>query len=223
MSGIGNILGGGGIMSLAAETAMAVETGGTSLVLQAALKGVGLAIGDNFLQAAGQQLGLPQSTIELAQAAFHGAAGDPGGAVQSIEAAAQSLSAETGSGDYETGQVQQQSYDAVSSLLNQFNEQLQQGKDADGNNATAAAGGKGQSFLVALAVAMGKATDDKMDQMLSLAKNIDQANSSGDKSNITEMSGEMQAMSQEVSMLSTAMSTSIKAIGEASSSLARKD
>jgi hypothetical protein len=43
-----------------------------------------MAVGDQVLQQLGQQLGLPQGAIDLAQAAFHGAAGDPGGAIQNL-------------------------------------------------------------------------------------------------------------------------------------------
>ncbi len=217
-------VGGLSVASLITEGAAAVATGGTSLALQGALKGAALAIGDEVLQGAGAALGLPSSVIDLAQAAFHTAAGDPGGAYQNIQQASQSLGSAAGLDSSGQGQIQQQSYDAVQNLLNQVLDQMKQGKDADGNNATAAAGGKGgQSFLVAFAEAMGKAVDDKMDDMLGLAKNIDQANSSGDKSQLTQMTAQMQAMSQEVSMMSTAMSTSIKSIGDAISQLARKD
>ena len=74
-----------------------------------------------------------------------------------------------------------------------------------------------------LAIAMGKAIDNKMDQMLAKSKQLYQANQSGDKSHTATLSGEIQALSQEIGMLSNALSNSIKLVGEASSTLMRKN
>jgi hypothetical protein len=223
MSGIAGLGGSGGILNIAAQGLLAAATGGSSLAITTALRGVMLSIGDQVIQQIGKQLGLPPAVVDLAQAAFHAEAGDAGGAIHSIESASQQLGGAAGLNDHQTGQVQSEAYDAVKNLVDQVRKDMTEGKDENGGKATNGKGAKGQSFLVQLAVAMGKATDHKMDDMLKMAKDIDQANSGGDKSHITEMSGKMQALGQEVSMLSNALSTSLKSIGEASSTLARKN
>ena len=92
--------------------------------------------------------------------------------------------------------------------------------------------GTGQDFLEALAQALGKAIDDKMGQMMDTAQQIDQQTQSANSANasggnqqpvIAEMSAKVQALGQEISLLSNALDNSIKSIGESSSTLAKKD
>ncbi len=219
MSSIGNLLG-GSIGNLLVQGTLAVATGGTSLAVTTALRGVALSIGDQVLQRLGQEIGLPPAAVDLATAAFHAEAGDIGGAIHSIESASQELGSAAGLGDQDTGQVQNQAYDAVQQLVESINKKMAQGSDGEGGSGVS--GGKGQSFLMKLAIAMGKAMDHKMDEMLDTSKQLDQANQSGDKSHTSELSGKIQALSQEIGMLSNALSNSIKSVGEASSTLVRK-
>jgi len=100
-------------------------------------------------------------------------------------------------------------------------------------------GGKIPSWLEALATAMGEAQNDIMMNMIGKLRDI--KNTAGeasklgdgetqaDKNRATEQSQkfqlamtEFQAMSQMYSMLTNANSTSLKAVGEALTSLARK-
>lgn len=226
-------LGGGGnlfssVAGFAVQAALGVATGGASLVVQAALKTFMMAIGDQVIQQLGKQLGLPQPMIDMAQAAFHSAAGDPGGAVTNLQEAATGLAGVAGGGPFEAGELQRQGFEAANWLQEQALDRMQGGVDEEGQQAGGArarnaSGGKGaDSFLMRLALAMGKAIDKKMDEMLETAENIDKAKGAGDESQITQMSAKMQALSQEVSILTNALNTSLKSIGEASSTLARK-
>jgi len=217
------------LLSTVATAALGVATGGASLMVEMAMKSVLTAIGDQVIQQLGQSLGLPQSAIDLAQGAFHSAAGDPGGAIQNLQEATSGLSSAAGLDAFQGGQLQRNIQDASNLFMDNVQKQLESGRDEEGNavqggakaRAAAAASGGGQSFLVQLALAMGKAIDHKMDDMLAKAKEIDDAKSSG-KSDVTTKGAELTAMSQEVSILTNALNTSLKSIGEAVSTLARK-
>jgi hypothetical protein len=179
------------------------------------------------LQQLGQQLGLPQGAIDFAQAAFHTAAGDPGGAVQNLGEATQNFGQVAGFDDFQTGAAQRDAFNAVDWIVKSAQEEMQNGVDAEGakrgkGSAQALAATGGQSFLVKLAIAMGQAVDKKMDDMLDIAKDIDKAKSDKDESKVTEMSAKMTAYGQEASIMSNALNTSLKTIGEAVSGIARK-
>lgn len=234
LSGIGGNLF-SSVASIALQGALGIATGGASLLVTTALKGLMMSIGDQLLQNIGQKLGLPQSVIDLAQATFHGAAGDPGGAVQNIQEASQGLGAAAGLDDFGTGEIQRQSFDIVDHLQKNVQEQLENGSDEDGNSrgsaktrAAASASAGGESFLVRLALALGKAIDAKMDEQLKIAGEIDDAKNKaegGDKkadSQITQQGAKLTALGQEITILSNALNTALKSIGESVSTLARK-
>lgn len=218
------------LLGTVAQVALGFATGGASMLIQQAMKSVLMSIGDQVLQKFGQQLGLPQSAIDMAQAAFHSASGDPGGAVQNLQEAVGGLGDAAGFDPFQAGQLQRATQDAADLFMNQLQEKLESGRDEDGNQAqgarakaAAARAGGGESFLVRLAIAMGTAIDKKMDEMLEKAEAIDEAKGGGSgESQITKMGAELTALSQEVSILTNALNTSLKSIGEAVSTLARK-
>ncbi len=248
--------GGSGILSLALEGAMAAATGGSSLLMTTALKGVMLSIGDQVLQQLGQQMGLPPAVTSMASSLMHAEAGDFGGSAQSLESAYGELGQASGASDYQTGQLQQQGFDGADWLLQQLMDKLQNGDfvenggqkgkaqaaaagggaaggaagadsagggvDSVPGSTTAAAGGSdGDSFLLKLAEALGKVIDDKMDDMVNVANQIDQQKSSGSSQTAT-LSAQETALGQEVSLISNALNTAIKSLGDAASTLARK-
>ncbi|KRA67125.1 hypothetical protein ASD89_02585 [Caulobacter sp. Root656] len=219
IGGGGNLF--SGIASLALQGALGVATGGASLLVTTALKSVMMAVGDQVLQQLGQQLGLPQGAIDLAQAAFHGAAGDPGGAVQNLSEASQGLSSAIGGGAFEAGQIERTAQGQVQDLIAQANEAANRSRDdsSSGDEAGVGRGGRGgDSLLVAIAKAMGKVIDSKMGQMADKTQQMGSAK--GEK--YGQLSAEVQALGQEISMVSNSLNNAIKAIGEASAQLARK-
>ena len=203
------------IAGAAIQTTLAVETGGASLLVTTALKQVGLSIGDAILQKIGQGLGLPQPVIDMAQAAFHAEAGDPGGVTQNVQEAVDGLGAAAGLSPSDTGELQRTADEGVQNAPDLANDLV----NGFGDNDTAQAV-KGKSLLVALAIAMGKVADKKMQQMYADTQKLGDLKQ-GDKG-YASITGEVQALGQEISMISNALNNAIKSIGDAGSTLARK-
>lgn len=212
-------------VNLVSQAALGIATGGTSIIAQLATQVVS-QIAQQVLQQVGQQLGLPQPMIDGAIGAFGMASGNPGLAAQAFGSAAQGAAAaaeQLGASPSESGDLQRQVEDTVQQLMDRVNEQMVNGDNNEDGGAKGARGKRGgESFLMALARVMGQALDHKLDDQMQAAKDLDQANSGGDKSHISEMSARVQALGQEVGMISNALNNSIKSIGEAATTLARK-
>lgn len=211
-------IGGGGfnIGSLISTAALAVATGGTSLAVSMALKGLMTQIGSAVIQQVGQQLGLPQSVIDIAQGAFSAATGDYQGLASNISEASQNLASVTGGGNFEAGQIERDSNALVREFTENALKNIRENGDGEGSNV----GGK-KSFLVQLALAMGKVIDSKMERAVELGEKLD-AEQSKDKPVTGSITAEMTAVGQEISLITQALNNVIKSIGEAGSTLARK-
>ena len=189
-----------------------------------AFKMMGSAIAQQAIQQIGQKLGLPQSVINTAQDAFTAASGFQGGP-STVKEAASTLAELGGLSTTQAAQLER----SGDNTLRNFVKNALEGKYNGDETSSASNGGKGESFLVAFAKAMGKSMDTKMNKMMDISKKIDQEtkkanDSDGKKQAVTgEMSAELQALGQEVSMLSQAISNSLKSMGEAGSTLARKN
>ena len=187
-----------------------------------AMKTIGSAIGQQVIQQVGQKLGLPQSVVNAAQTVFSAASGTRG-LPTTIGGAVQQLAKQFNLSPSQQGNLERQS----NVLLERFTKAALEGKTS-AEEAGSASEGKADSFLVAFAKALGKAMDAKMNRMMDVSKNIDketkEANLSGGKRSavVGEMSSELQALGQELSMISQAVANSVKSIGEASSTMARK-
>jgi hypothetical protein len=216
-------------VNMVSQVALAAATGGSSIIAQAALQIVS-QIAKEVIQTVGQQIGLPQPVIDGAQGAFEMSSGNPAGAASEYAAAAGGAAALAGSivgnaggSPSDVGDVQRQVDDVMDRMVENVNKQMVNGDMQEGGGVSGARGRRpGESFLMALARVMGQVIDDKMDQQMEAAIDLDQANQSGDKSHISEMSAKIQALGQEINMLSNALNNSIKSVGEASSTLARK-
>ena len=159
--------------------------------------------GMNILQNVGQRLGLPQPVIDMAQASFAASAGMPGLARQNMFQAAMGLPNMNAN---EAGMLSRQ----VDSALDRLVGSLSEGKDAK----EARASGRGKSWIMALASALGKKLDAKAAQVENLANAINDK-----KPSTTAKFG---AAAQEFSILMNAATTAIKTLGEASAGMARK-
>ena len=155
--------------------------------------------GQQLLGQIGQGMGLPQSAIDLAQSSYSAANGDMPGTAENLMDAVDQLGQASGASPAEIGDAQ----GAIQKLLNQ------QATDAIESDEAkeAKAGGRGGGWLRALARALGEAADKT-------AKKLDNATPS--------QSAEYAADAQAFSMLMNSINTAIKAIGEALSSIARK-
>lgn len=164
------------------------------------------AIGQQIIQQLGQQLGLPQSTIDLAQGAFAGAMGDTRGATQNLNEAVQNFGEMFNASPLQIGDAQRELEDIIGRMASS----LAEGKDAK----EAKASGGAKSWIMALAEALGKKLDKKADEVAKLADDINDK-----KPSTTTKFG---AASQEFSVLMNAANTAIKTLGEAVSSMSRK-
>jgi hypothetical protein len=173
-----------------------------------ALKTIGTAIMQQVIQQVGQQLGLPPAVINMAQQAFSAASGQPFNP-QSVASAVEQFGQMMGANPTEIGDAQRGANDVVKQLVDSVLKQARDGGGEDGPST-------GESRLVKLAKAMGKLLDKKMDKIIEVGEKMDGAKKQG------SLSAEMQALSQEMSMISNALNNMIKSIGEANTTLARK-
>lgn len=164
------------------------------------------AVGQQIIQQLGQQLGLPQSTIDLAQGAFAGSMGDASGAQTNLREAIEAFGSQTGASPLDIGDAQRELEDIIGRMASN----LAEGKDAK----EARASGGAKSWIMALAEALGKKLDKKADEVAKLADSINDK-----KPSTTTKFG---AASQEFSVLMNAANTAIKTLGEAVSSMSRK-
>lgn len=175
------------------------------IVAQLAQQVIG-QFGQQLIGQIGQQMGLPQSAIDLAQGSFAAANGDFKGTANNLSEAVEQLGQQTGATPAQIGDAQH----AINKLLNQqANEAIESDEAKE-----AKAGGKGGGWLRALARALGEAADKTANKLEKDAKKLDNATPS--------QSAEYAADAQAFSMLMNSINTAIKAIGEALSSMARK-
>lgn len=203
-----------------------------------AMKTIGSQIAMNLIQKLGQQIGLPQPMIDLAQAAFANASGQPGLVKQNIGEAVRGLVQQMDLRPSEAGQLERQlmgasdkSLDNLTRIAYSFGKNG--GGDDESETGTGAAGAKGgSSWLVAFAKAMGKALDakaaqikEKSDSIASMAgSDVDRKSNEGSKHQ-EKLSSEtqlLQAFTQEMSMISNAATNALKTVGEAQTTIARK-
>jgi hypothetical protein len=165
------------------------------------------SVGQQILQSLGDKLGLPQSTIDMAQGAFAGSIGDFQGAQLNLSEAVQQLGDFYGASPTEVGGVENELNNAIDSLTTDL-AQSQEAKEAR------ATGGK--SWLMALAESMGKIADKLADEMQQMGDEL------GGGGNNPSQNVEFAAKSQEFSQFFSSANTVIKTIGEALASGARK-
>lgn len=170
-----------------------------------AVKTLMSSIGQEIIQQIGSQLGLPQSTIDLAQGAFAASMGDTQGVQQNLQEAMQ------GVGDaFDFTPTQQGEFEG--NVTDSLNDMAMQGM-RDAEKASGGEGGEG-GWLMAMAKALGSELNDMASEMESMANKI-----SKDTPDITT---KFSALSQQFSILFNAASTAIKAVGEGMAQTARK-
>jgi hypothetical protein len=192
-----------------------------------AMKTIGSQIAMNVIQRLGQQMGLPQPMIDLAQAAFANASGQPGLARQNISEAVRGFVGQMDLRPSEAGAMQRElqgsgdkSFDKLMEIVGKYKKKAGGEEEESG------------SFLVALAKAMGKVMDkkaaqiqEKSDTISAIANSDTKTTSEEGKKEQQKLSSEttlLQAYSQELSFISNAATTAIKSIGEAQVTLGRK-
>ncbi len=197
-----------------AQTGLAALSGGASAAIEmAATSVIRSAVGEG-LQVLGQELGLPQTVIDQVKSEAGFATGS--GAADT----AASAGSQMGCTPLEQGQLAQTAQgatDAITQMMQQGVAEASQGAEKSG----ASHGKSGMSVLQAIAYAMGSVMDSKLDDMASKAQQL--GSSQSGSSQYGQLSSEIQADGQELSMLSSAVANAIKSIGDAGSQLAKKD
>jgi hypothetical protein len=211
MSFLGGI--GGSLFSSISQIALGAMTGGMSLIAQFALQ-IASQVAQQFIQQFGQQLGLPQGAIDTALQAFSEASGLPL-SNQGIGGAVGEAAQQFGGSPTQQAELENQANDALDQLITTA------GQSASGSEETSEGSGEGDSFLVALAKALGKVLDGKMTRMKELSEQMNQVGDSS-QSQLGSLSGELNAVGQEVGILSNALKSSIETLGRAQADLAKK-
>jgi hypothetical protein len=202
-----------------------------------AMKAIGSQIAMQLIQKLGQQMGLPPAMIDLAQAAFASASGQPGLAKQNIGEAVRGFTQQMDLRPSDAGRLERElngmadkSLDSMSKLVDDFMEKLAN-KKPKGPGEDEEVGG---SWLVAFAKAMGKVLDKKAlqiqtqsDKVVAATKKQEGVSTESEeyKKAQSEMMGAntlLQGLSQEMNILSNAATTVIKTVGEAQTTIARK-
>jgi hypothetical protein len=207
-----------------------------------AMKTIGSQIAMQLIQNIGQQMGLPKSVIDLAQAAFASASGQPGLVQQNLREAVGNFVKEMDLRPSEAGQLMRElSGTADKSLKNLLKIAEKFTPKADvmpgpGKKPVSEEEETGGSWLVAMARAMGKVMDAKAAQIQEKSNSIatlagqdvkkeDGGLTAESQKNQNKLSSEttlLQAYTQEMSMISNAATNAIKTVGEAQSTIARK-
>ncbi|MGH1422880.1 MAG: hypothetical protein ACRBEQ_13795, partial [Hyphomonas sp.] len=189
-------------------------------------------MGQELIQKLGTEMGLPQSMIDAAQAAFCKECGDMQGYKSNHLQAGHGFHINRGEelsskvflqhilNGFDASPAQrgnaERAFEAFSDgVMEIMNDLIRGSGKKDSGKAN-----KGDSLLVALAKALGGAIDDKLDRMYDLSMEL--KNMEGKDKGYGSKSAELSAVGQEMKILSEALSNSIKSIGESGSTLARK-
>ena len=211
-----------------------------------AMRAVVTNIAQTVIQRIGQQLGVPQPFIDIAQQTIGNRMGNPAAQLGS-DGSLRSIANALGMSSRTLGTLER-SADTISrmltdSILREMGDQASAVERRSRSRGEGAGEGGSRSFLMAIAEALGSAADDKMNQMYGLAQQIkdqtqsntqfvdglgdkpstgDQLRASNNQTKLGTLNSQFQAVSQELSILQNVISTSLKSIGEAQSTVARK-
>jgi hypothetical protein len=190
------------------NTIMQTALGGAGGVAGLAARNLVSSFGQNLIQKIGDMLNIPQPLIDAAQAQFAMASGDPLGGLTNIQEAAQGFVEAAGGSLTEGAEFGR---DILDNLMKMASD-IAGGEDAK----EAKSGGKGGSWLMAMARALGKKADQLADQMQNFADKM-----AKDKSD-PSASLEFSAKSQEFGLFMNAASNALKTAGESLTTSARK-
>jgi len=206
-------------LAAASQIALGVATGGTSLLVSQIVKAVVSQIAQQIIQKLGDQMGLPQGVIDMAQATVAGGLGDIQGARQNYAEAGQSLAQDffPNASASDRGAIAQSEDTLHQSIADYVAATGASGADEDGNPRGLAAGrsgGGGQSWLMALAKALGSQLNEAQNQ---LEQTMD-----GTNWKKADQVAEFQAQSQQFALFMNTATNVIKTVGESLSTMARK-
>lgn len=177
-----------------------------------AMRTIGSQIAMNVIQKLGEELGVPKGVIDLAQAAFASATGQPGLARQEMREAINNFVRDNNLSPLDAGRLQRAVEKDMDTAFEKLMEAAKEGKRrADRGNSK---GGKG-SWLREVAALMSAALDSKINEMKNIAGKLD-------KTKTTSLQNDHQVATQEFSFLMQATANMIKTVGEGLGAMARK-
>lgn len=193
-------------VNLISQVALGALTGGASLYAQLATQLIS-TVGQQVLQQVGEKLGLPQSTIDMAQGAFAGATGDPQGASRNLSEAVESYGDLFNANPADVGNAERE----LNDIIDQISTDL-----AESSEAKEARQSGGKSWLMSLAQALGKVADKLAAEMEEMSQTL------GQGENKASQNIEFGAKAQEFAQFFQSANNVIKTLGEALSAGARK-
>ena len=186
----------------------ALNSSGLGAVASLAGKNLVSSFGQTLIQKVGDMLNIPQPLIDAAQAQFAMASGDPLGAVQNFGEAAEGFAKAAGAGMTDAADMGRKLLDTLMKTAADI---------AGGPEAKEAkAGGKGGSWLMAMARALGEKADKLAGEMQDMADKM-----AADKSD-PSASLEFSAKSQEFGLFMNSATNALKTAGESLTTAARK-
>lgn len=216
----------GNIFNAALQIGLGALTGGTSLLATAAMSFAKQLFTQVFNQVV-DALPIPQPLKDAMQAAFAAGIGDYQGLKREAFELIQNAANSDSRGNF-TGDLDRAVNDLYRGMDDMFREAIRRTRRTGGGG-----GGEGESWLVAMAEALGNLMGDKAEKMLqalSAAESVnarsvgnnDQAGQARQAREFNLQMARFQAFAQEFNIVSNAASTAIKAVGEGASGVARK-
>jgi hypothetical protein len=198
----------GAITGLGKVATFGLTGAGVGGLLSLASRNLVSSFGQNLIQKLGTAMGLPQPIIDAAQGAFAAASGDPMGAARNAFEAGQGFAGAVGRGISDAADYGRDFDNAITRMA----------ADIAGGDEfrSAKSGGKGGSWLMAMARALGAKADKLASQMEDLASKMSSENSKPSDSMA------FSAKSQEFGLFMNAASNALKTAGESLTTVARK-
>lgn len=173
-------------------------------------------VGQQLIQQVGQNLGLPQSTIDMAQASFAGSHGDiqgfAGNLGQGVNASIDEAGLAFGASPADIADQQRATQDFIRDTIDRMS-QSEEFKEAKQGRGKGGAGGA-QGWLMAMAKVLGQQLDKLGEDMTDMASRITK--------DTPGLSAEFGVVSQQFGMLMNATSNAIKTVGESMGRMASK-
>lgn len=227
---MGNAIGGGGGFLSAIGGIVGTIFGGPIGSM------IGQMIGgmlDQALSGAMQNNGVGQEQQGQAQEAYRDAYRQASGGLEpnspagggSLSDQVDSFADAAGATEAERGDLQRQ----VADLQDMVNKLVTQANEADANSAQEGKPGKSDSWLVAIAKAMGGVAGKFAAEVVKLSQDMGNVKTGGSSSQqqeaakqMQQLNAEFQAQTQMLNLVSNSISTGLKSIGEAMTTIARK-
>lgn len=185
-----------------------------------AMRTIGSQIAMNAIQQLGNRLGLPQFAIDMVQATAAQQMGMPGLARREMNQVIQGLGEQFNLSPRDQAGLQRSAQFDINEFVQQMERAVERGREAGGGRRGGRAGGN--SLLEVIANAMISAMDNKADQMMGLARQMDNVKHKKGQTDSIEINTQLQVATQEFAMMMNATNNMIKTIGEGLTTMARK-